>query len=41
MTSPCYHVISDLETHASRLNKEAIIQAEAEAGNDVFFEGIR
>jgi DNA ligase-1 len=41
MNTPCYHVISDLENHPSRLNKEAIIQAEAEAGNDVFFEGIR
>jgi DNA ligase-1 len=41
MTDPCYRVITDLENHPSRLNKEAIIQAQAELGNDVFFEGIR
>jgi len=41
MSDPCYRVISDLEIHPSRLNKEAIIQAQADAGNDEFFEGCR
>lgn len=41
MTTPCYRVISSLEDHPSRLNKEAIILAEAEAGNDELFEGLR
>ena len=41
MSDPCYQVISDLEIHPSRLNKEAIIQAQADAGNDEFFEGCR
>jgi DNA ligase-1 len=36
-----WQVISDLENHPSRLNKEAIIQVQAEAGNDEFFEGCR
>lgn len=34
-------VIHALETHNSRLDKEAIIEAEALAGNDEFFEGVR
>ncbi len=38
---PCPNVISSLEDHPSRLNKEAIILAQAEAGNTVFFEGCR
>lgn len=37
----CYRVIASLEEHASRLNKEAILQAEAEAGNEELFKGIR
>lgn len=41
MSDPCYRVISDLENHPSRLNKEAIILAQAEAGNTEFFEGCR
>ena len=41
MSDPCYSVISSLEDHASRLNKEAIILAQAEAGNNEFFEGAR
>jgi DNA ligase-1 len=41
MTEPCYRVISDLEKHPSRLNKEAIILVQAEAGNNEFFEGCR
>jgi len=41
MSDPCYRVISDLENHPSRLNKEAIILAQAEAGNTEFFEGAR
>jgi DNA ligase-1 len=36
-----WQVISDLEKHASRLNKEAIIQVQADAGNNEFFEGCR
>jgi DNA ligase-1 len=34
-------IIHALETHPSRLNKEAIIEAEAKAGNDEFFAGVR
>jgi len=41
MSDPCYRVISDLEDHPSRLNKEAIILAQAELGNNEFFEGCR
>jgi len=41
MTAQTTFVIHALETHPSRLNKEAIVLAEAEAGNDVFFEGVR
>jgi DNA ligase-1 len=41
MTTPCYRVISSLEDHPSRLNKESIILAEAEAGNDELFQGFR
>jgi DNA ligase-1 len=41
MSDPCYRVISTLEDHPSRLNKEAIILAQAEAGNNEFFEGCR
>ena len=41
MSDPCYRVISDLEDHPSRLNKEAIILAQAEFGNDEFFHGCR
>ena len=41
MSDPCYQVISDLENHPSRLNKEAIVLAQAEAGNSEFFEGAR
>jgi DNA ligase-1 len=36
-----WHVINDLEVHASRINKEQIIQAQAEWGNSEFFEGCR
>ena len=36
-----WQVISDLEIHPSRLNKEAIIQVQAEAGNTEFFAGCR
>ena len=35
------YVISALQDHPSRLNKEAIIQAQAEVGNTEFFEGVR
>lgn len=41
MSDPCYQVISDLENHPSRLNKEAIIQVQADATNTEFFEGAR
>ena len=34
-------VIHALENHPSRLNKEAIIEAEAQAGNNELFEGMR
>lgn len=37
----CYQVISDLENHPSRLNKEAIILVQAEQGNSEFFEGCK
>lgn len=41
MSSPCQNIISTLEDHSSRLNKEAIILAEAEADNVELFEGLR
>jgi DNA ligase-1 len=41
MSEACYRVISSLEDHPSRLNKEAIILVQAEAGNNEFFEGAR
>ena len=41
MTDACYRVISDLENHPSRINKEQIIFEQARAGNDEFFEGAR
>ena len=41
LSDPCYLVISSLEDHPSRLNKEAIVLAQAEAGNTEFFEGCR
>ena len=41
MSDPCQYVISTLEDHPSRLNKEAIILAQAEAGNNEFFQGLR
>ena len=37
----CYRVIASLEEHASRLNKEAILQIEADADNTELFKGIR
>jgi DNA ligase-1 len=39
LSDPCYSVISSLEDHPSRLNKEAIILVQAEAGNKEFFHG--
>ena len=36
-----WRVISDLEMHASRLNKEAIVLFQAEQGNTEFFAGCR
>ena len=41
MSDPCYAVIRDLEDHNLRTNKEQIILAQAEAGNDEFFHGCR
>lgn len=38
---PAFRVIADLERHPSRLNKEAIIEAQAQAGNAEFFAGCR
>lgn len=40
MTEPQY-IISALETHPSRINKEQIILVAAEENNAVFFEGVR
>ena len=39
--TPGYRIISSLQDHPSRLNKEAIVRAEAEADNDEFFKGCR
>jgi hypothetical protein len=39
--SVCASHIWDLESHPSRLNKEAILAAEATAGNAELFKGIR
>ena len=41
MADPCWNVITTLEEHPSRLNKEAIILAQAEWSNNEFFEGCR
>ena len=41
MSDPCQSVISSLETHNSRINKEQIIFEQARAGNSEFFEGCR
>lgn len=41
MSDPCQYVISSLEDHSSRLNKEGIILVQAEQGNNEFFEGCR
>ena len=41
LSDPCHLVISSLEDHPSRLNKEGIILVQAEAGNTEFFEGLR
>jgi len=38
MHDPCQNVISTLEDHNSRLDKEAIILAQAEAGNKEFLK---
>lgn len=40
MSEACYRVINNLEMHPSRLNKEAILQHQAESGNDQLFEGL-
>ncbi len=40
-TTPSHRIINALENHPSRLNKEAILEAEARAGNGEFFEGMR
>ena len=37
----CDKIIRSLEEHASRLNKEAIIEAEAKDGNDELFAGFK
>ena len=41
MSDPCDTIIRSLEIHNSRLNKEAIVLAQAELGNDEFFKGVR
>jgi DNA ligase-1 len=41
VSDPCQHVISTLEDHSSRLDKEAIILAQAEMSNNEFFQGLR
>ena len=41
MSDPCDTVIRSLEIHNSRLDKEAIILAQAEQGNTELFKGIR
>lgn len=41
MNTPCEFVISVLEDHNSRINKEQIIEAQAQEENLVFFEGLR
>lgn len=41
MSDPCQNVISALETHNSRLDKEAIIEVQMNAKNDEFFAGCR
>ncbi len=41
MTDPCQYVITSLEDHSSRLNKEQIILEQAREGNSEFFEGCR
>jgi len=41
VSDPCSYVISALEDHPSRLNKEGIILVQAESNNDEFFQGCR
>ena len=41
MTDPCYRVISSLEDHNARTNKEQIIEVQAREGNKEFFEGCK
>ena len=41
MSEECYRVIGSLEDHASRLNKEQILELQAREGNDELFRGIR
>jgi DNA ligase-1 len=41
MNSHCDSIIRSLEEHASRLNKEAILEAEAKSNNVELFEGLR
>ena len=41
MSDPCEYVISALEVHSSRLDKEAIIEVQLNEKNDEFFAGCR
>jgi DNA ligase-1 len=41
LSDPCQYVITALETHNSRLDKEAIITEQARQNNDEFFAGAR
>lgn len=36
-----WNVVSDIEVHSSRINKEAIVLFQAEQGNKEFFDGCR
>lgn len=38
---PSYHIISDLECHPSRLNKEAIVESAAQSNHVEFFQGAK
>jgi DNA ligase-1 len=41
LSDPCQYVITALETHNSRLDKEAIITEQARQNNDTFFAGVK
>ena len=41
MSDTCDRVIRSLEDHASRINKEQILEMQAQEGNTELFDGIR